>query len=99
MNRIPFENPVLLFVGLNRPSKIENVEEAYVFLSDWPVHGRDAAHAVALKACRAALLNEVEPETARAAFLEFAKRHSILAPETEGVIAARALEAANRVAG
>ncbi len=44
-----------------------------------------------MKACKAALLGEIEAETARDAFSAFARRAGILAPEVDAVIAAHAL--------
>ena len=85
-----FDEPVLVFVGLSYPLDIESVAEAHAFLSEWPHSKRDAAHEVALKACRAALAEEIDAETARTTFAAFAKRHRILAPENSEVIAARA---------
>jgi hypothetical protein len=85
-----FEDPVLVFAGLNCPVEIESVGEAYAFLCDWPQAKRDAAHSVALKACRAALAEEIDAETARSTFAAFASRHAILAPDMGDVIAARA---------
>jgi hypothetical protein len=85
-----FDEPVLVFVGLSYPLEIESVAEAHTFLAEWPHSKRDTAHEVALTACRAALADEIDSDTARAAFAAFAKRHRILAPEENEVIAARA---------
>jgi hypothetical protein len=49
---------------------------------------RNAAHIMALKACKAALSGEVEAETARGTFEAFARKHDLLAPEMDDFIAA-----------
>jgi hypothetical protein len=85
-----FDEPVLVFVGLSYPLKIESVAEAHTFLSEWPLSKRDAAHEVALNACKAALAEEIDLEKARTTFAAFAKLHCILAPETSDLVAARA---------
>ncbi|MBX3582254.1 MAG: DUF982 domain-containing protein [Rhizobiaceae bacterium] len=76
-----FEKPVTVLVGLGFSRKIESALEAYVLLRDWPSLGADRT--VALKACRAALMGDVDPETARAALVAFADRHRILVAETK----------------
>jgi hypothetical protein len=84
-----FNEPVTIVVGLGFPTKIDTVKEAYAVLNEWPPSKRNPAHAVALMACKAALLGEIEAETARGTFVAFAKRHDLLAPEIDGSIAAR----------
>ena len=74
-----FDEPVLILVGLSYPREIAQVGEAYALLSEWPQSKRDAAHAIALKACKSALAEEIDATTARAAFATFARRHCILA--------------------
>lgn len=59
------------------PAKIKIVQEAYALLEDWPQSRRDAAHAFALTACRAALSGEIEAETARGLFVAFARKHDL----------------------
>jgi hypothetical protein len=83
MDRNRFEKPVTILVGLGMPMRIESVTAAYAFLLDWPPSSRTAAHAVALKACRAALAGEIDAETARATFVTFAQRSDLLAPGWE----------------
>jgi Protein of unknown function (DUF982) len=73
-----FRTPVRVLVGLGYPSEVGSVIEAYRLLENWPVLGRDAAHSVALKACRAALNGEIETETVRGLFAAFADRHDML---------------------
>jgi hypothetical protein len=84
-----FQQPVRILVGLGFPAEIRTVKEAYALLSDWPSSRRNSAHTTALNACRAALANEIDAETARATLVAFAKRQDLLAPESEGSIAAR----------
>lgn len=86
-----FERSVWIYVGLNVEREITTVAQAYAFLHDWPVQQRGVAHSLATKACKAALLGEIEAETARDAFSAFARRAGILAPELDVVIAAHAL--------
>jgi len=93
-----FDQPVTVFVGLGFPIEIEALSTAHAFLAEWPSSRRDAAHGIALNACRAALSGEADAQTAQAAFITFARRHRILGPEAmaaedRGVVAARALGA------
>jgi hypothetical protein len=83
-----FKKPVRIFVGLGQPREIRNVLDAYMFLDDAPGYIRNAAQAMAFKACKAALSGEIEAETARGAFEAFARKHDLLAPETDYLIAA-----------
>jgi len=91
-----FEEPVSILVGLGFPARVQTVAEAYAILLEWPGRRRNAAHEMALKACRAALSGEVDAETARGAFLAFARRSGMLTPDGDGVIAARATGAFGR---
>ncbi|MBY2912280.1 DUF982 domain-containing protein [Rhizobium leguminosarum] len=84
-----FKQPVSIFVGLGFPAEVRSVMDAYRHLVEWPGSPRDAAHAVALKACRAALRGEIEAETARGLFAAFAKKHDLLAPENNMIAASR----------
>lgn len=83
-----FEKPIRVLVGLGQPKDIRNILDAYMFLNDAPNYMRNAAHIMALKACKAALLGEVEAETARGTFEAFARKHDLLAPEMDHLIAA-----------
>jgi hypothetical protein len=85
-----FDEPVLVLVGLSYPRQIEQVGEAYALLSEWPLSKRDAAHALALEACKSALAEEMDAAAARAAFTTFARRHCILAPGAAELFAANA---------
>ncbi|MBP2449178.1 DUF982 domain-containing protein [Rhizobium leguminosarum] len=79
-----FEKPVSILVGLGFPAKVRSAMEAYRHLVEWPVSLRDNGHAIALKACAAALRGEIEAETARGLFAAFAEKHDLLAPEIDG---------------
>ncbi|WP_372353056.1 DUF982 domain-containing protein [Pararhizobium sp. BT-229] len=82
-----FERPVNILTGLGHPALVGSVIHAYELLVDWPYSGRDTTHILALNACRAALNGEIEPETARIAFIAFAEKHHLLAPGTEALFA------------
>ena len=86
LDRIAFEEPVEIVVGLGLPTLVDDVMKAYTLLNEWPPSKRSAAHAIALNACRAALVDEVDAETVRATFVAFARRAGILAPKADGVI-------------
>ncbi|MBP1852834.1 DUF982 domain-containing protein [Rhizobium halophytocola] len=80
-----FKQPVSIVVGLGFPADVRSVMDAYRHLTEWPVSLRDAAHSVALKACKAALCGQIEAETARGLFVAFADKHDLLAPEMSGI--------------
>jgi len=84
-----FETPVTILTGLGIPTPVHSVMHAYRFLLEWPTPIDDATHAVALKACKAAIDGEIEPETARSVFVAFADRHDLLVPEIDVIVAAR----------
>jgi len=77
-----FGRPVTVLVGLGMPVEIGTVMEAYTLLNDWPPSQRNPAHAAALNACKAALMDLIEPETARATFEAFARRNDLLVDNT-----------------
>lgn len=76
-----FRQPVSILVGLGYPAEVRSVMDAYRHLSECSTSLRDSAHAIALKACSAALRGEIEAETARGLFAAFAEKHDLLAPE------------------
>ncbi len=86
-----FKKPVLILVGLGFPAHVRSVMDAYRHLVEWPVSLRDNAHAVALKACGAALRGEIDVETARGLFVKYAEKHDLLASETGVVVSSHAL--------
>ncbi|OWW00291.1 DUF982 domain-containing protein [Rhizobium sp. R693] len=84
-----FREPVSVLVGLGLPVDVKSVMDAYQYLVERPVSTRDASHSIALKACRAALLGEIEAETVRGLFTAFAEKHDLLPPTIDPVIASR----------
>ncbi len=80
MNDLAFERPVSIFVGLGLPNVIDNVHDAYRFLSDWEGR-RGPAHTAALNACLAAFEGHVDGETVRGIFDAFARAHGIRVPD------------------
>jgi Protein of unknown function (DUF982) len=89
MNLDDFEKPVRILVGLGFPREVRGVWDAHQLLSDWPAFTRNRSHHVALRACEAALRGDIDAETARAAFVAFARRNHLLLPDVDEAIAAR----------
>ncbi|MDP3257821.1 MAG: DUF982 domain-containing protein [Bosea sp. (in: a-proteobacteria)] len=89
----------MILTGLGVPRTVASIAEAYHFLIDWPGFKRDAAHAFALKACRAALAGEIEIETARGLFIALAEKHDLLAPDMKSIVAFRKRHASDPHAG
>ncbi|MEF3129583.1 DUF982 domain-containing protein [Rhizobium leguminosarum] len=77
-----FRRPVSILVGLGYLAEVRSVMDAYRHLSECPTSLRDSAHAIALRACSAALRGEIDVETACGLFAAFAEKHDLLAPET-----------------
>jgi hypothetical protein len=77
-----FRRPVKVLVGLGFPAEIGSVRQALALLDDCAASKRNGAHAIALKACRAAMAGEVDAETARSMFVAFAQRNDLLMPES-----------------
>ena len=71
-----FEKPVRVWVGLGFPRQINTVFDAYQFLLDWC--GNSPEQKAAMRACKAALAGDVDPETARGVFVAFARKKDIL---------------------
>ncbi|HWK64059.1 MAG TPA: DUF982 domain-containing protein [Rhizobiaceae bacterium] len=94
-----FEHPVTVIVGLGVPANIRSVREAYAMLNEWPPSKRNGAHTVALNACRAALAGEIDAETARGAFVAFARRADLLAPVPDGVVIGQMIGSQAGIAG
>ncbi|MBB3319852.1 MULTISPECIES: DUF982 domain-containing protein [unclassified Rhizobium] len=84
-----FTKPVSVLVGLGMPVEVKSVMDAYRYLVEWPVSTRDASHSIAMNACRAALLGEIEAETVRGLFRGFAEKHDLLAPTIDPVVTSR----------
>ena len=71
-----FEKPVLVWVGLGFPRRLNTVIDAYQFARDWCGNGPEQR--AAIRACKAALAGEVDAETARGVFAAFARKKDIL---------------------
>jgi hypothetical protein len=78
MMRQSFDRPVTVLVGLGVPVEVGTVMEAYDLLDNWPPSLRNPTHAVAHNACKAALMDLVDAETARATFVKFARKNDLL---------------------
>jgi hypothetical protein len=78
MMRQSFDRPVTVLIGLGMPVDVGTVMEAYTLLNDWPRSQRNPTHAIALNACKAALMDLVDAETARATFVAFARKNDLL---------------------
>jgi len=72
----PFLKPVLVWVGLGFPRRLNTVADAYQFLVEWCGNGPEQR--AALRACKAALAGDVDVETARGVFTAFAQKKNIL---------------------
>lgn len=70
-----FRRPVSILVGLGYLAEVRSVMDAYRHLSECPTSLRDSAHAIALKACSAALRGEIDVE--RVACLRPSPRNTI----------------------
>jgi hypothetical protein len=81
MDNKQFSAPVPIFDGLDFPNSVATLWEAFVMLNEWPSYGRNVAHEAALDACRDAMADECDVETARAKVLAFARSTGILAYE------------------
>jgi hypothetical protein len=78
MMRQSFGQPVTVLVGVGMPVEIGTVMEAYALLNDWPQSQRNPTHQIALNACKAALIDLVDAQTAHAAFVKFARKNDLL---------------------
>jgi len=75
----PFEKPVRVWVGLGFPRQLNTVANAYQFVLEWC--GNSPEQRAAMRACKAALVGDVDPETARGVFTAFARKKDILMEE------------------
>lgn len=71
-----FNKPVRVWVGLGFPRQINTVVDAYQFLLEWC--GNSPEQKAAIRACKAALVGDVDAETARGVFVAFARKKDIL---------------------
>ena len=72
----PFEKPIRVWVGMGFPRQINTVVDAYQFASDWC--GNSPEQKAAIRACTAALVGDIDAETARGIFAAFARKKDIL---------------------
>ena len=72
----PFEKPVRVWVGLGFPRQLNTIADAYQFAVDWC--GNSPEQKAAIRACKAALVGDVDVETARGVFVAFARKKDIL---------------------
>ncbi|SDA92768.1 DUF982 domain-containing protein [Mesorhizobium qingshengii] len=72
----PFDKPVRVWVGMGFPRELNTVADAYQFAVDWC--GNSPEQRAALRACKAALVGDVDAETARGVFVAFARKKDIL---------------------
>ena len=75
----PFEKPIRVWVGLGFPRQLNTVADAYQFVLEWC--GNSPEQRAAMRACKAALVGDVDPETARGVFMAFARKKDILVEE------------------
>lgn len=71
-----FEKPVRVWVGLGFPRQLNSVADAYQFVVDWC--GNSPEQKAAIRACKAALVGEIDAETARGILVQFARKKDIL---------------------
>ncbi|MGX9147958.1 DUF982 domain-containing protein [Mesorhizobium sp. 128a] len=76
----PFKRPVRVWVGLGFPRQLNTVADAYQFAVEWC--GNSPEQKAAVRACKAALVGDVDPESARGIFVAFARKKDILMEET-----------------
>lgn len=76
-----FRRPVVVFVGLGFPRQLNTAIDALQALDDLPSSYRGPAYETAVKACRAAIAGEVEPETARGIVEAYMRARSLLVEE------------------
>ena len=79
MQSAVFKHPVTILVGMGYPREIRSVFEAYQFLTDWASNSPEQR--AALRACKATLVGDIDPETARGIFVAFAEKKDLLLPE------------------
>lgn len=75
----PFEEPIRIWMGLGFPRQLNSVVDAYQFAMEYC--GNSPEQKAAIRACKAALTGEVDPETARGVFVAFAKKKGLMVDE------------------
>jgi len=71
---------------------IRSLMDVHRFLTDWPPSRRTSVYSTAQRACQAAREGHLTADQARRAFIEFAKVHDILWPDTNDVELQRAID-------
>ena len=77
MDDMRLQNPVAIAVGAGFRRDIVTLAEMQNFLKEWPLASRGPSYASALRACEAARAGEIDLDTARQAFLVFARKAGI----------------------
>lgn len=72
----PFESPIRVWVGMGFHRQLNTVDDAYQFAADWC--GNSPEQKAAIRACKAALVGDVDAEAARGIFVAFARKKDIL---------------------
>ncbi|MCG7508002.1 DUF982 domain-containing protein [Mesorhizobium retamae] len=75
----PFKEPVRVWVGLGFPRQLNSVVDAYQFAMEYC--GNSPEQRAAIRACKAALTGDVDPETARGVFVAFATKKGLIAED------------------
>ncbi|MEQ1951243.1 DUF982 domain-containing protein [Mesorhizobium sp. CN2-181] len=81
MDAILFRVPLRLNID-GSEVEIDSLQNAVIFLRDWPGARRGPVYACAMKSCEAALAGSVRAEDARKAFESFARITGILGART-----------------
>lgn len=75
----PFERPICVWVGLGFPRQLNTVVDAYQFATDYC--GNSPEQKAAIRACKAALVGDIDAETARGVFEAFARKKGLIADD------------------
>jgi hypothetical protein len=79
MDSLQFFSTVRVARGKGHPiEEIDSVQEAMVFLREWPVGRRGPVYRCALNCCSAAMAAQMTAEEARKSFLGFARITGLL---------------------
>lgn len=80
MDNLQFFSTVRVVRGKGHPiEEIDSVQEAMIFLREWPVGRRGPVYRCALNCCSAAMAAQMTAEEARKSFLGFARITGLLA--------------------
>lgn len=90
MHSFRFDKPVSVSVGFEGKLDVHTLMDMHRFLTDWPPSRRTSVYSTTVRACEAARQGHLTAEQARRSFIEFAKVHDILWPDTDALIAAEA---------